>query len=285
VAQFYLEATLAGVGSERERGAAARIGTVYDALNDLESPNFFLELQVRGAPDTPPRTGPLKHELSEWLATLDPDAIGTLYADQKYDEIPQKEWSHEGWSVSFRPMPKSPGCRGTPGIRPLGIVAPEAKWLNTHGDLRDAVERKAEKYGALELPLMIAVNVLSMHCDNVDIMNGLFGQETIVVTECADGTLSTKEGGRRPNGAWHGPRGPRKTIVSGVMVVSNLCPWNLGVLTPELFHNPWAQHAIDIEQWALPQYVLDMNRGCFRYRPGLDAPAVLKIPCPWPIPD
>ncbi len=284
-ARFYVESTLAGVPSSEEQAAAARIAQVYDSLNAMDSPNFFLEVQVHGAPTTPPPSRGLRRELANWLGTLDPDAIGELCQAGRFGELPQLRWVHEGWEVEFRPLPKSAKFRGLPGIRPIGMVVPQAQWLNTHGDLKEAVEKKAKKYGNLGLPFIVAVNVLSLHCDNVDIMNGLFGQETIVVTEMADGTLKTREGAREPNGAWMGPQGPRNTLVSGVLVVANLCPWNMGVLTPELFHNPSALNPLETDKWQLPQCVPNLTAGRVHHRGGITAAELLQIPTPWPVPD
>ena len=73
--QFYLEATLAGLPSRQEQGADARMGIVYDAINTIESPNFFVELEIKGAPSTAPPTQRLRRDLTEWLASLNADQI------------------------------------------------------------------------------------------------------------------------------------------------------------------------------------------------------------------
>jgi len=285
IPQFYLEATLAGVATEEERGAVARTDAVYDALNDLDSPNFFLKLSVRGAPDTPPNIAKLRRDLALWLETLNPDTIGSLYSEQQFEEVPQLEWSHGGWNVTFSPIPKSPQSRGVRGIRSVGIVAPEGKWLNTYGDLKDAIERKVGKYGDVDYPFVVAVNVLSLHCDNIDIMNALYGEETIVVKQNADGTLNSEAGCRRPNGVWWGPKGPRRAGVAAVLVIANLCPWNMGVLTPKVYHNPWAQKPLDLQCLALPQCVPNKEQGRVEHLPGISAAEALGLPNPWPVPD
>jgi hypothetical protein len=283
--RFYVEATLAGTPSVREQGAAARVAQVYECLNALDSPNFFLEIQVRGAPETPPPTRELRQRLTVWLRELDPDEVGSLFQADRFGDLPRLEWTHGEWSVVFAPIPKSPEHRGRPGIRPIGIIVPEAQWLNTDGDLREAIRNKATKYGDLGLPLIVAVNVLSKHCDNIDIMNGLFGQETFVVTRRADGTFATQNGRREPNGLWFGPRGPRNRLVSGVLVVSSLCAWTMGILTPELFHNPWAVNPLPPNDWNLPQCLVDLTTGRVQHRAGISAETVLQIPAPWPLPD
>ncbi len=159
------------------------------------------------------------------------------------------------------------------------------EWLNTHGEIREAVAKKARKYGTPPLPLIIAVNVLSTHCDRTDVLNGLFGQETIVVTEQADGSFDSRPGKREPNGLWLGSRGLQNLTVSGVMVVSILCPWNMRTLTPELYHNPWALKPVSSADWELPQWVADAKKERVLPQAGKLAETILSIPSPWPVPD
>ena len=47
--------------------------------------------------------------------------------------------------------------------------------MNTWESIRDAAIRKGQKYGKLEIPLIVAVNVGEFHVDMIDIMQALFG--------------------------------------------------------------------------------------------------------------
>jgi hypothetical protein len=71
---FYLEATLAG-SSRDEAAENARISQVYDTLDCMPSPNFFLFIQYNGTPATPPPGSRLRQELGQWLSSLDPDEM------------------------------------------------------------------------------------------------------------------------------------------------------------------------------------------------------------------
>ena len=82
---FYVEATLAGVPSAAEQAAGSRTAVVYDAINTMDSPNFFIGVQVRGAPATPPRARRMRTDIARWLSALDPDTIHDLYRDGKGD--------------------------------------------------------------------------------------------------------------------------------------------------------------------------------------------------------
>ena len=112
-ALFYLEA-IAVSNSTQEEAEANRMNQVYDTLNNLQSPDFYLGLHLEGAPDTPPAGTRLRGELSRWLATLDLEVIRQCYREERYEDIPTYEWNHEGWHIIFEPMPKGDSARGKP---------------------------------------------------------------------------------------------------------------------------------------------------------------------------
>ncbi len=280
--QFYLEAIIAGLPSQQEEGADARMGIVYDAINTIESPNFFLRLEIRGAPASAPPTQKLRHDLTAWLASLNPDDV--LHLSSADLRTPRFIWQHEGWNLLFTPIPKSARLRGRPGVRPIGVRVPQGGWMNTHGEIRKAIEGKAKKYGELQLPFVVSVNVVGDHCDNIDILNALYGDESILVTQAIDGRL-TERPSRKLNGAWLGRHGPRNLGVSAVLVFAGLSPWTMGVTTPELFHNPWARYPFPVSSWPLPYCFADLAEGRVRHEPGRVAREVLDLPCQWPLPE
>ena len=68
--QFYVEVVLATDASAADAGARARADVVLDTLDRLESPDFFLDLRLRGAPNTPPPGSKLRRSLAMWLSGL-----------------------------------------------------------------------------------------------------------------------------------------------------------------------------------------------------------------------
>ena len=198
---FYLEGTLARE-SESRAAEEARIAQVYDILNDIPPADFFLELRLRGAPNTPPRGAQLGRDLHKWLSTLDADALTARLEQDGIDDFPTFEWSHEGWEISFVPIPKTPALRGQPGVRPVGIIAPvEFRIINGHRALQAAVASKATKYGTLDLPFVVAVNVLDDFADQSDVFDALLGEMCFVSRRFTDGTTET---GKRGNGMARG---------------------------------------------------------------------------------
>ncbi len=69
-----LEATVAA-RSDKEVAASRREAQVYDAINQVHSPDFFLYVDVKEAGKSPPSAARLRPRLEAWLKALDYDAI------------------------------------------------------------------------------------------------------------------------------------------------------------------------------------------------------------------
>jgi hypothetical protein len=279
---FYLEATLA-LPSGNETAENARIAQVYDTLNAMESPNFFLAIRLRGAPATPPPGARLRGDLVRWLSGLDPDILGRTLDTVGLDGLPSYEWSHDGGDLFFFPIAKPPSLRGQQGIRPIGVKMPEMRIVNSHTAIKTAVCNKATKYGDLALPFVVAVNVSDRFrfARDLDIMNALFGEENVTDTQRPDGTIDRRPG-RSRNGAWFGPQGPQNTRVSAALVSLNMDVWNMAGQSPKMIHNPWAARPLSHDLWSLPQVIPNLTGNRLESKAGLTASEILGLPTPWP---
>jgi hypothetical protein len=175
------------------------------------------------------------------LKQHDPDEISLLLKNGGLSDLPRAEFAHEDWRIKFYPLPKSLGARGDTSIRPLGMMGPsEAHWVDNRTALRNAVIKKAGRYGKLGAPYFIAVNTVSQHVDQIDVMEALFGKETYKIPVLSNGRSGEPVMERLPDGALRGPAGPTNKRVSGVLVVKSLIPWSVGAYSPTVYHNPWA---------------------------------------------
>lgn len=150
---------------------------------------------------------------------------------------------HDGCVLRISVVPKSEKIRGVvkPGDRAVGGIIREARWVDSRTALREAIKKKARRYGPVRRPLVVAVNGADQRLDRITIMEGLFGQETYSFCY-PDGFDEEPMFSRALNGAWVGPRGPINTRVSAVFVVSSLLPWTVNVREPAVYHNPWARN-------------------------------------------
>lgn len=243
---FLLEATVLRELNDEEAAAQARINTVYDTIDRLASPNFFIGVRYRGAPDTPVPGRRIREFLAAQLADLDPADYEDLARTRLFDGLPTWRFEHDGWELEFVAMPKSPELRGDPSARPLGMFFPmEAKWRNDHERIREALRDKAGAYGELDKPFVIALNSQLAFTDRIDIMQALFGQETFILDRYDRD--AEPEMSRRPDGLWTSAGGPRYTRVSGVLVADHLLPWTVGSSSMRYYPNPYAEHPL--ENW------------------------------------
>ena len=68
-------------------------------------------------------------------------------------------------------------------------------------------------------------------------MNALFGDECYTFRR--DLPEMEPIPGRKMNGVWTTPKGPRYTRLSGCWIFNNYSPWNIKTCKNTLFHNPW----------------------------------------------
>ncbi len=274
---LYLEAVLASDVSHKARAAGKRKNALLDSINKLESPNFYLGINSRGDPASPPNGRRLKADLEKWLSTLDPDEVIQDLDVSGHEVLPKFEWSHQGWEIQFEAIPKSPERRNTPS-RVIGFIAPEGRYLSTWTSMRGAVISKGRKYGKLDKPLLIAVGVQSWHVHRIDEMQALIGQEEFVFNSH---NLTKKPViRRRPNGAWVGPRGARYTRISGVWFFHGFDPWTIAKQKANMYLNPWAEQQ-------LPKTILVFNyfkaeKHTMRLHEGTSVREVLGLDTTWP---
>jgi hypothetical protein len=279
---FYIEAVLATNESADEAAAQARINIVYDVVDrKVDSSNLFLWIDVEGAPESPPSANRIASFLNKRLAKLDPDEVAILYETEGMASVPSWRYEHDGWILNFQPIPKKPEARNKKGARPIGAQSTGVRWVDHRTPIRDAIKKKASRYGKLELPYVIAVNALEF-VDEIDIMEALFGKEQFTISFSQSHPLERVDTqmSRVPDGAWTSYTGPRNTRISAVLLATKLSPWHLSRGKVCLYHNPWAQKPYSSILTRLPQAVLKGNR--MKNIDGESIGSILGLPNSWP---
>lgn len=252
---FYLEATLATDETVEKAAARLRMNEVYDTLNRLNSPNFFIGMNIKGSPRTPPPAKQIRSFLEKKIHLLDPDEIATILKSGGIKALPHWHYRYGEWEIDFYPIPKSPNLRGMPGVRTVGIRFYGVHWSNSRAVIRKAIVSKSKRYGILKLPLVIAVNALGEYVDRTDVMDALFGKEQFIVQLTRDGNVSEPEMTRAPDGTWTSKKGPRYTRVNAVLIAISLFPWNIPRANIRLYHNPYTKKRFESELTRLPQAI------------------------------
>jgi hypothetical protein len=258
--QFFTEAVVATDESDQKAAARARMNQVYDALNRMQSPDFFIGMELTGEPVTPPSAECMRSFLQKHLAGLNPDEMAARLEAQGPSGLPRWRYEHDGLTVDFYPIPRPPESRGKPGVRPTTRRLRMPERDKSREAIRQAILKKAGRYGELEHPYVIAVNALGKAVDDTDIFEALPFRE--------------------PDGVWTSPRGPRYTRVSAVLIAVRLLPWNIPRADACLYHNPWAQRAYTCELARLPQAVPEGTR--MTRSEGESLATLLGLSAEWP---
>jgi hypothetical protein len=268
--RLFVEATVTS-NSAADIAAKRREDQVYDALNRLNSPDFYLALQVESVGSEPPSAAKLRPKLERWLQSLDPNDVaeqialdGTLLLSPR---APAFEWREGGWEIRFLPIPRNPKSRGQPDARPIGMYGPASAFMvDDKGPIRRAVAEKANSYGSTGLPFVVALNAHSFSPDDHDVIDALFGSDQITITANADGATGY-EASRAPDGVWFGRSGIQYRRVSGVLVAHHLAPWNVLTNVPTLWHHPDAEHPIALGDVPWRQAKIDRSSGKLSFTP------------------
>jgi hypothetical protein len=275
-ALLYFEA-IAVSDSVEEEAENKRIAQVYDTLNILNSPDFYLGIRVNGAPDTPPSGVKLRRDLERWLSGLDWQTIQQSYVEEQYEGIPSYEWSHDGWDVIFEPIPKSESARGTQAVQAIGMTMPmHAMQLNLDKEVKAAVIGK-DRYGDVKLPLVVAVQVINEFAiEKIDVMDGLLG-EVALNLDCNCRPQAT----RVPNGAWFSPQGPKHTNISAVLAWPTLDPWKFTAVEPLMVHHPCAAHPLPNDAFPITQCIVDQKVRALVEQKGSSMAEILGLDPHW----
>ncbi len=138
--------------------------------------------------------------------------------------------------------------------------------------VREAILDKAGRYGQLDLPYLIAVNVREAFREK-DVCNALFGDLTLQF-DTASGAMS---GVRLPNGVWSGSK---HTRVSAVLIADNLHPYRAAQASVAIWHNPWAARPATGLLPSLTHYLPMIGR--IQRQDGPTLGDLLNLPVGWP---
>jgi hypothetical protein len=256
---------------------------VFDILNrEVDSRNFFLSIDVTGSPRTPPPAKPIATFINAQLARLDPDTIAVLWNSGDPTAVPTWHFNHEGLQIQIRPIPKKPEARGKPSSGPIGSLSTGMELVDHKTPIRESIIQKGGRYGHVDLPFIVAVNVLEL-IDDFDVMQALFGTEQWPIVAPArlgdDPHLGPLF--RLRDGAWIDPGGPRYTRISAALIVSRLTEYTAAKASARLYHNPWALQPVTEALKRLPQAV-PVN-GAMQHSEGERIGAILGLSPDWPI--
>lgn len=276
-ARFYLEATLATGRSRTQEGADRRLSEALQAIDSVQSPDFFLDVHITGTPAAPVSGRRLRRRLEGWLQTLDYEQV-TAQGNDEAKARPQFTYEQHGVRFRVAVIPRHQTRGTTERGRAIAgrMLAPLS--VQPQEPIRTAVLGKAGRYGDLDAPYIVAVNALSTYAREDDAVDALFGTKVVSIRQTAEGFEDRI--GRDTDGVWYGPRGPINTRVSGVLSTERLGPWSLGQRRARLFVNPWARRPLVASPLAID--VREVRDERLHRTAGSSIAELLELPEGWP---
>lgn len=266
--RFYLEATLAGDGASR--GAEQRMRDALQAIDDVQSPDFFLSVHSHGYPSQSIPVGQLRRDLQAHVDGLNYEALREAFEHNEALPVFRREW--HGAQFSIEVVPK--GTRGQRG-RAMGVRMLAPLQVQPQEPIKSAILRKATRYGDLDLPYVVAVNAIEDYAGEDSAIDALFGSPA--VEHAMDRPPRPI---RLRDGVWYGPRGARNTRVSAVLSTERLSPWDLARRSARLFHNPWARRPLP--QLPLGVEIRQLIEGRWQVEAGSSFQELFGLPEDWP---
>lgn len=271
-ASFYVECTAVSPRSHSGEQSGSGQAWIYDAINEVDNPNFYVGLRIHQVGTQQPRVRNVRHQLTGWLSRLDPNTS---------DEIPPLLLEVKDWKLSVTAYPIPPDKRTGNG-RLLGILPSSgAFFMNDIDVLHDALRDKGGRYGErFDKPFIVALASATGFTEEEDVTDAVFGRKALQVIEGQDKSAHVL---RLPNGYWRPAaddspaRGAR---VSGVLFGQRLNPYSVANAFPKLWLNPWAHHPLSTTE---PFTVIAANdSGEIVEVPGTGGASVLGLPSSWP---
>lgn len=278
--RFILEAAVVLEESRKEAGTQARIFNIYDQINrKIKSEKYFIDVEVNQTSKINPRISEIVSLVRKKLDEIDYGKMMEIAQSDNYQELPKWTWEGNGWEIELSIIPKKREAIGEVSGPIIGISSEGVKLARSREKIRNAVVRKAGRYGELGIPYVLAVNAVLTIIDIQDIEDALFGDEVwhVPITDSGPGIPLPD---RKPNGAWIDERGPRYTRVSALLLSTRLSPWTVARAPIRLFHNPWAKRRYRSVLTCLPQWELKAEK---RHMVDGQSPCeILDLPKGWP---
>ena len=189
---------------------------VLHAIDDLDSPKYFITVDTSGKLLTAPPHALVVRPFAELMASHDPDAVQRLVDAGDFQALPSHEVGHEAWQLRGTLVPKSPAKRGDGSTRTIGAGPSRVGWVDSSTPVKNALIKKAGKYGEPDAPHIVAINAHDID-GRIDEMDALFGKEQFTLR--TDQPDEPPEFSREPDGVWiRGGPEPRYTRLAAVLL-------------------------------------------------------------------
>lgn len=275
--EFYIEAKIATGESKKQEALKRRINQIYDSLNTISSPNFFLRIDELILHSTlQPSTKAIRNIIETELKNFDPDEVTKIIQTSGYENKPKITFEDQSLTLIVSIIPKDPNFRNQEST-PIGLYPSEAFWGGEEDSIKSSFTKKAKKYGKLDKPYLICINAIGKKfVGDYDVMNAIWGTTALPwSTNPDDGDEKLT---RIKDGIFLSDSGPIFKNVSGILI-THVMEFNIPNSNYWLFKHPFANKELDIKKLYLGyQYIEDRRINII---PGKTIGQILKIAPTW----
>ena len=195
---------------------------IKDAVDRVASADFLISIEILSRDDqNQPKLSSISSFLQSNVSNLDYNAVCAEY--ERSGTLPDWVWKRDSWQIRFTasPVTQEARVRRTSLSRTIGASLSPVTLVDVDLAIRDNLLSKSKKYGVMELPFVIAVNVIreSLFCDDETMLEVLYGREQTVVT-VSGGKIIDSKPERDMNGVWTKPNiGLVNRHVCGILVL------------------------------------------------------------------
>ncbi len=255
--EFYLEAKVTTDVSNEEQSKKNKCNTVYDELNKINSPNFWLmpEEEIIFKSNRQPSLKKAIKYIEKQLELFDVDEVTRAFESSNYLVLPKVMYEDNDLKIIFFIAPKPPIKRNELNVRPIASKPIFSFIGGSEESIKSAIKEKISRYGNVNKPYIIAINSLSLReTDNHDVYNALFGFGNLPIDQSIN-KKATKEN----DGIFIGFNGWQNTRVSAVLI-TKVFTSNLNNAEHWLVKHPMAKNELDLEKLDLSFITLDEDR-------------------------
>ncbi len=275
--QFYLECISTNGLSDTERARKNTENYFYDFFNQLNLPGFYIKIAKLEFKDTSYSAfKKIRDYLNVQINAIDPDSV-VFPTLREFSDLPSIVHDDPKFLLRIELIPKDKNARGKSG-RAIGVSTTKFHIGGFGHVIADAIKRKATRYGTLNHPYLIAIDVKTeLPIDEYDIEDALFGdlgqQRVPSILRAETAVPLTVEASFFAIGK------PIHTRASAIMV-TNVSPTNLADAKYWIYYHPLAARELALDDQDLHSHRIGKNG--IVVTKGREIKDILSIPSDWP---
>ena len=216
---------------------------LYDWINEIYSPDFYLDLTKKGKLSTLPSKQRVKGPFEELIKETNYESLLEVISACGYSRevLPSAQVQHDNWLLTGWLWPVDPQFRPKSGGLISFYPGRSGQFLDDIRKTRDRLEAKArQRKGVDNL-------IIALRCSptNNRIDEALFGRHGVVykpqIRKPQPFCPTKLFRNRRKDGFWLNNSGPRNQRVIGVAVFRELHPWSIVESRAVFYSNPYVE--------------------------------------------